>query len=277
MTPVAGVYSFLTGFALTSARETGQLHRVVMNLALAAELPMFAPAGFAQPIARRPAQVSLTLATESSSRPHALLVWAPMADGDWDPCARFPEMAYNGVPLNLHLSSILDTVVQRWSRLPDHPSSVIEAVRIKESALANITGLFARIVFPGADSSYIAWVTILCANFVRTLTALSNYLIDWQRQPSTSFPEGMTVRFTLCRYFAGFAAYDRSLLPAAMTPFGAGGKLCVIRRERPDDPRIMANLYASTEASASGAWVMLRSRLRTLLDEECLAPGDDYN
>lgn len=217
-----------------------------------------------------------TILTGEAARPQCVFAWDPLAEGEFDPNSRYPEMKVEGERLHEHLHRQVNKAIRSWQKLPDKPGSVTEAVRIKDTCLLSILNAHDKVLRPGMDRSALSHATALCANAIRTITVLCNHIIDWSESSLGSTVSAVRSReFDMSRFFAGMRSYGSSQLPRGMLPFGGGRKLTPIRRETPDDPRLLANIFAGNPDTVSESYAKILQRLKGPALASHLRPGSD--
>lgn len=213
----------------------------------------------------------LTRSRSSDAPAEALVTWDPLEEGEFDPNSRYPSLVFEGKHLSQYLTDRVNYAIQRWQSLPDNDAAVSEVVRTKDTVLASIVRAHESVLRPGMDRSHLAHATALCANAIRTITVLANYIINWQDMGRAQGP------FEMVPYFCGMRCYHESQLPKAMLPFGGNKKLVAIKRESlgGDDPRLISNMFASSSENVDRDYQKLLERLRGPAQAARMMPGDD--
>ena len=205
-----------------------------------------------------------TALTAEQSRPQCIISWDPLAEGEFDPNSRYPELNIEaGVRLHEYLHELLSRTLARWQALPNQAESVAEVLRSKDSCIHGIRLAHRKALRPGMDRSELSHATALCANAIRTITVLCNHLLDWSDSSTggTATAQKETV-FGLSRYFGGLRSYTSAQLPSGMLPFGSNRKITPIRREALNDPRILANIFAGDPTEVERKYALLLTRLK---------------
>lgn len=220
-----------------------------------------------QPVSNRVKPPLQTVFTGKAARPQCLIFWDPLAESEIDPNSRYREMKVGGDMLHEFLYKRINKAILRWQKLANKPESVAEAIRIKDSCLSAIDMAHKEVLQPGIDRSSIIHAITLCVNAIRTVTVLCNHVIDWPDSDGAAPGPGTSaatppVEFGLSRYFAGMRSYHSTHLTVGMLPFGSGSKLTPIRREIPDDPRLLANLFASSPKAVTEGHDRILVKLR---------------
>lgn len=202
----------------------------------------------------------LHVPTPTGERSPTLYVWWDTTETREDsPCAAHqPAMAVNGIPLNLYLGEAIDGALAQWRELPPD-ASWIEAFRdAKQSCLRTIRHGLNAVYRPGVSAGYIAVATALCANAVRTITLLSEAVLDPRMcdQPLTAR------EFKLSRALAGLTRYTPGALSSEMLPFGAARRIVAVKRQAAGDPRLLANIFGCDVDAVHSAQEMTKRKLR---------------